>query len=217
MESAGKERDKGEEVLRMESAGKERDKEEKKRDWKERRWRACESRHLLIYVIDAFDAGGDGGEDFVGDGADGVGEDGGGEVGAEDDGLVALAAVDVGDVDHADVHADIADVGGRTAVDEAITIAVAQSAVESVGIADGDGGNTRRPLQSGATAVADGVALWYVAHLQNGGLEGGDSVDDGVRARIDAVESKSQAHHVEVVLGEVFNAGGVADVAQDSV
>ena len=114
----------------------------KERDKGKRRWRDLESRHLLIYVIDAFDAGGDGGEDFVGDGADGVGEDGGGEVGAEDDGLVALAAVDVGDVDHADVHADIAHIRRLLTIHQAVAIAAAEMTVEAVGITDGNGGNS---------------------------------------------------------------------------
>lgn len=152
----------------MESAGKGRDKEKRTGLKKEM---AGLSRHLLIYVIDAFDAGGDGGEDFVGDGADGVGEDGGGEVGAEDDGLVALAAVDVGDVDHADVHADVPYVGCLLPVDEAVAAAAAKVAVEAVGIADGQGCDAAVTGEVPFARVAHGLAGGDVVDLQDGSLE----------------------------------------------
>ena len=54
---------------------------------------------------------------------------------------VAGLAVDVGHVDHAHVHADVAHDGGPLAVHHHAPFAVAQVAVQSVGIADGNGGD----------------------------------------------------------------------------
>ena len=161
--------------------------------------------------------GGDAGENFVGDGAHGIAEDGDGQVVAKDGDAVAHLARDVGDVNHADIHADIAHVVSSLAVDQAVAVAVAQVAAQAVGIANGDGGNARGALKDGATAVADGVTGWHVAYLQDGGLQCGHIVEHGVVAWVDAVEAQPQAHHVEVVLREVLDGGGVADVAQNLV
>ena len=52
-----------------------------------------------------------------------------GEVVAEELDAVALLAIDAGDVNHADIHADIPHVGRTLAVDQAVGVAVAQAAV----------------------------------------------------------------------------------------
>ena len=106
-----------------------------------------------LLKVNTLDALADGGEDLVGDGVEAVAQLGDGQVLAEDFDGVALAAVDVGDVDHADVHADIAHVGRPLAVDEAVGVAATQVAVEAVGIADGDGGDAAGPVEAvGATS-----------------------------------------------------------------
>jgi len=111
------------------------------------------------------DSGRDAGEYFVGDGADGIAQYSDWEVIAKDEGMVSRFAFYVGDIDHADVHADVAYVFGPLAVDEAVAVAVAQTAVESVGISDWYGCDARRTVEDGAAAVADGVACGHVADL----------------------------------------------------
>jgi len=129
----------------------------------------------LFLEIDAFDAGGDAGEDFVGDGVEPLGQPGDGKVGAEDLDAVALDAVgDVSDVDHGDVHADIADIGGRLAVYETVATTVAEVAVEAVGIADGDGGDARRTVEDAPPAVAHRLGRCDIVNLKDGSAKGTD-------------------------------------------
>ena len=61
---------------------------------------------------------------------------------AEDfDGVALVDVGDIGDIDHGDIHTDIAHIGRTAAMDQAIACTTPQMAVESVGIADGDGGD----------------------------------------------------------------------------
>lgn len=87
-------------------------------------------------------------------GAKGIAEFGYREVVAEDFDRVAFLAFYVGHINHADIHADVAYVFGRLAIDEAMAVAVAEVAIETVGIADRDGGYATVACQGGATAVA---------------------------------------------------------------
>ena len=167
--------------------------------------------------VDSFDAVGNAGQHFVGNGLELVGEDSDGQVLAEDFYGVALLAGDAGDIDHSDVHADVSYVVGLLSVDETVSAAVAQVTVESVGIAYGDGCDERVATEYGAARIADALASCHMAQLEDGGFQRGDVVDDGIVARIDAIESQSEPAHVELSLGEVLNAGGVADVAEDFV
>ena len=123
-------------------------------------------------------------------------------------------AGDVGDVYHAHIHADVAHVAGLLSVDDAVSVPVAQSAVESVGIANGDGGDARGAHQLSSTAVAHGFRFGHVVYLQYGGLKLADGVEQAVAHRTDAIEAEAQAHHVVMILGEAFDACRVAYVAQ---
>jgi len=107
-------------------------------------------KHSLVVVVYATDAGADGGEDFVGDGAELVGEDGDGEVVAEDFYAVAFMTVDIRDVYHGYVHADVAYVWRLLSVDETVGVSVAQTPVEPVGIAYGDGCDAAVAIEGGA-------------------------------------------------------------------
>ena len=130
---------------------------------------------------------------------------------------VAFAAVDVRHVDHADIHADVAHVGGALPVHQAVGIPVAQVAVQAIGVADGQGGDARVAGQVALAAIAHGVFLGHVAYLQNGGLEGAHILHDAVVYRVDPVEAEAEAHHVELRAGEPLDACRVADMAQDLV
>ena len=91
-------------------------------------------------VVDAFDAGGYPGEDFVGDGAEGAGYGGYGLGFAEYFHAVASDGVGAGYVDHADVHADVSYCGTFYSVDNHRGVATAKVAVKAVGIAYGECG-----------------------------------------------------------------------------
>ena len=93
-------------------------------------------------------------------------------------------------------------------------MAVTQTAVQSVSIADRDGCDDAVSVEDGLAAVAHTVACLHVVHLQNGGLQGAHAVDGLVVARIDAVESESQAAHIQLTFREVLDTCRIADMAQ---
>ena len=97
----------------------------------------------LVLEVNAVDPIADACEHFVGDGVEGGREGGHGQRVAEDLYAVAFAAGNVGDVDHRYIHADVAHVGGRKPVHQAVATTIAQMAVQSVGITNGNGGNWR--------------------------------------------------------------------------
>ena len=107
-----------------------------------------------IDVVNALDAGRDSSENLVGDSVDDVGKHGGRQLRPEDDDLVALAAGYVGDIDHAHVHTYISHVRCALAVDEAVAVAAAKVAVEAVGIAYGQGGDSAVARQAALARVA---------------------------------------------------------------
>ena len=171
---------------------------------------------LLFLIVDSLDAGGDAGEDFVGDGAGGAGyllQEGGV---AEDGHFVVFGAIDSGDVEEAHVHADVADDGHKPAVDEHLCVAVAQMAVEAVGIADGGDSDARGALRHPRTVVAHAVALRDVFELRDAGFEGADGLETALHGRLGrkAVEAYAETHHVVLRFGEPLDAGGVEYVEQ---
>ena len=93
---------------------------------------------------------------LVGDGAEPLGQLGHGQLRAEDLHFVALLAGDIGDVYHAHIHADITHIAGWPAIHDAVSASVAQAAVQSVGIANGYGGDARWAHQLSSAAVAYG-------------------------------------------------------------
>ena len=87
------------------------------------------------------DATRNGGEDFVGDGAEDEGELGGGGVVTEDGDRIADLRIHARDVKHTHIHADVADRGHAVAVQGEGGGAAAEMAVNAVGIPDGNGGD----------------------------------------------------------------------------
>ena len=77
-------------------------------------------------------------------------------------------------------------------------------AVETVGISYWYGCYAAVSLKRGASGVAYGLSCGYVVYLEYGGLERCHIVEHLVAAGIDAIESEAEAHHVEMVFGEVL-------------
>ena len=75
---------------------------------------------------------------------------------------------------HRHVHTDIANVRCFLSVHQTITGPTSQMAVQSVGIANRNGGYHAVTRQYSLATVADRFFLGDVAKLKNGGLEGGD-------------------------------------------
>ena len=93
---------------------------------------------LKIYTLHASRHAG---EYLVWNRAQHVGQDVHRQVVAEDFHPVSFLTVDVGDVYHAHIHADIADVRSFLPVDQAIASTASQVPVQPVGIADRQRGN----------------------------------------------------------------------------
>ena len=115
--------------------------------------------------IDTFDTVGDSREDFVGDGVDDVAEDGDGQVFAKDLHLITLLTRDVGDIDHRYIHTDIAHILSFLTMHQAVAMTIAKVTVQTVGIADRNGGNDGVALDFAFTTVAHGVSCWNMAKL----------------------------------------------------
>ena len=174
-------------------------------------------RSLGSEVIDALHAVADAREHLVGDGVELVGEHGDGQMVAEDLHTVSLATGDIGHIDHADVHTDVAHIIGALPIDEAVAVAVAQMAIETVGIAYRDSSNDAIAIDERMAAVADTRTGRHMAKLEDGGLQRRDIVEDVVRARIDTIEANAETAHVELAVAEMVDAGGVVDMTDDMV
>ena len=123
--------------------------------------------HSLYSVADAC-------QYLVRDCVEGIGQYGYGEVVAEDLHAITLLTWDVGHVYHTYVHADVTNIFRFLAVYETIAMAIAEMTVETVSISDRYSGNDAVLLKNGATAVTDTLSCWYLANLQNGGLQCAD-------------------------------------------
>ena len=129
----------------------------------------------------------DGGEYFVWDGAKCVGKNGDRQVVAENFDGVSLLTVDISDIDHGHVHADVSHVRSFFPIYEAVASPSTQTSVESVCISDGDSGDDAVPCQNAFSTVSHSLILWYVTHLQDGGFQCADIIEDFVVPAVDAV------------------------------
>lgn len=109
-------------------------------------------------------------KNFVGNRADLFADDADGQLLTENFDAVALVAVDSRDIDHRDIHTNIAHVVGALSVHDAVAATVAKLSEKTVGIADGNGSDDAVALQNGFATVADGIARRHVAKLQNRGF-----------------------------------------------
>ena len=84
--------------------------------------------------------------------------------------LITLLTGDVGDIDHRHIHTDITHILGLLTMYQTVAMTVAKMTVQSVGIADRNGGNHRVAFDLALAAVAYGVASRDVAELKDGGF-----------------------------------------------
>ena len=120
---------------------------------------------------------------------------------------VALLAGDVRHVYQGHVHTDVAHVGSPLPIDKTVASSASQMAVESVGIADGYGGDDAVAMEHPLAAVAHGLFFGHMAHLQDGGLQRRYGVECLVVARVDTVQTQSQTAHIQLTFREMLYAG----------
>ena len=169
----------------------------------------------LILEINAFYAVADAGEDLVGDGVENIAKHRHRQVLAEDLYLIALLTRDIGDINQSYVHTDITNVFGLLTVYQAVAVAIAQVTVQTIGIANRNGGNDRIAIELALATVTNGLGLRHLAHLQDGGLQRADGMENAVIARIDTIQTETQTAHIQLAIGEVLDAGRVVDMAQN--
>ena len=93
------------------------------------------------------------------------------QIGAEDFNAVSLVAVDICDINHTDIHTDIAYIGRFLPVDNAVSPAVAEPAVQAVGISYGQCRDARIARQHTLAAVANRLVGRNIVYLQNDALQ----------------------------------------------
>ena len=171
----------------------------------------------LVLEIDPFHPIANSSEDFVWDGAERVGQDGDGKVVTEYFHGVTLLAVDASDIDHGHVHADVSHIRGFLSIYEAVALTPSQSPVEAVGISDGNSSDDAVFSKDSFPAVTHSLLFWHVPHLQDGGFERADIVENFVVPAGDAIQSQSEAAHVELPFREMLYAGTIVNVPDDFV
>ena len=141
--------------------------------------------------INALDAIADARKHLVRDGFEHIAQYGNRQVLAKDLYLVALLTRDIGDINQGYIHTDISYVLSLLTIDEAIAMTIAKVAVQTISIANRYGSNDGVAIELALAAVAHRLALGHSTHLQDGGLQRADGVEDAVVAWINAIEAKA--------------------------
>ena len=123
-------------------------------------------------------------------------------------------AVDASDIDHRYIHTDVAHIFRLLTIHQAESMAIAQVTVQAIGITDRDGGYDTVLIQDGLARITHALTSLDIVHLEDGGLQGAHAVDGLVVARVDAVETETQAAHIQLALWEVLDTCRIADMAQ---
>ena len=94
----------------------------------------------------------------------------------------------------------------------------AQMPVDSVSIADRNRGRLHAfPGHPAPAAVAHGVARTELLDLKHLDLQRSHGVETDSGQGADAVDAYSETYHVELVLGEAFDSGGIQDMPERPV
>ena len=122
---------------------------------------------------------------------------------------------DVGHVNHTNIHADVTYIFRLLAVYETIAMAIAEMAVETIGIAYRNSGNHAVLLKNCPTAISNTFSCRNMANLENCGLQCADIRENLVVSWINAIETKTKAAHIHLTLWEMLYACRVADMTQN--
>ena len=120
----------------------------------------------LPLKIDTLYPIGHAGQDFVRDGAECLSQYRHRQIISKDDSLVPFLAINIRHINHAYIHADIANIGRLLPVHQAISVPVAQMPVQPVGISDRDSGNPRVAVQDSFPAITYSLIRRNIMYLQ---------------------------------------------------
>ena len=142
---------------------------------------------------------------------------------AENLDAVALLTRNVCDINHGDIHTDIADIRCFLTINKTIAGATSQMARESIGIANRNGSNHGIAFQHALATIAHRFFLGHMAQLQNSGLERGNGLEiaggtsltgqTGIH-RIITIETQSKTAHIQMALWEMHDTCRITDMAQ---
>jgi len=160
----------------------------------------------------------DAGKNFPWDGIGFTGKVGGGSGEstrlAEPDDFVAPARIrDAGDVEKSHIHGDATEDGTEVTLDEGVT-AIGKSAGETVGVAGGDGGDTKIAGSAEGCTVANGFAAGDRADEEDAGFPGKNGLEGrgGAGGGVDPVEGEAGAGVGRRKEIRLKNGGGVSPV-----
>ena len=170
--------------------------------------------YILVLIIDSLYAVADASKHLIRYCVDSIRQHCNWQFLAKENNLIALFAVDISNVNHRNIHADIAHILGFLAVDKAIAVAVAEMSVQSIGITYRNSSNTRVACQSSAAAVSYGLIGGNIMNLQDCSLQRCHVIYHRVVARVVSIQSQSQSAHIELSFREVLNASRIVDMSQ---
>ena len=132
---------------------------------------------------------------------------------AENFNAVAFFTGNSGYVNHCYVHTNVANVRSFLPINQTVGAAIAQMAVQSVGIAYGYSCNNAVAGNFSTSTIANGIACRNVTQLKNGSFQCAYVVDDGVGTGIDTVKTEPESAHIKLSVGKVFDTCRVVDMA----
>ena len=169
---------------------------------------------ILILIIHSLHTVADGGQHLIRNGIEDVAERLNREMLTENLYGITLLTVDARNINHRHIHADVAHILRLLTIHQTISMAIAQVTVQAIGITDRDGCDDTVLIQDGLARIAHALTCLDVVHLENSGLQGTHTVDGLIVARVDAIEAKTQAAHIQLALWEVLDTRRIADMAQ---
>ena len=110
---------------------------------------------------------------------------------SEDFHRITFLAVDACHINHRHVHTDVAYIISFLTIDKTISMSIAESAVQAIGITDRNGCNHTILIKNGLATVTYTISRLHMVHLQDGSLQGAHAVDCLIVAGVDSIKSKT--------------------------
>ena len=126
---------------------------------------------------------------------------------------ITFLAGDAGDINHRHIHTDVAYIICLLTIDQTVGMAIAETAVQAISIADRNGSDDTVLIEDGLATVANTIARLHVVHLENGSLQGAHAVDGLVVAGVDTIESAAQTAQIQRSLEAVLDTFRIATIA----